>query len=157
MYWLFTAPDGQLRNSCSAPSQNGFGWLPGMNRSTEACGPTARPWVVNALPAMDMYPCPSIPSAPQPWVSGDVTSDRTAWLEVQRPTSSKPNSRASDDWFAHACVCGVAGMALTSALMVKSPPFGPTPEITTPPLRRRDPGDRSMCHGLLFRTVNEPP
>ena len=86
-----------------------------------------------------------------------MTSDRTAWLELQGPTSSKPNSRASDDWFAHACVCGVAGTEPTSALMVTSPPFGPTPGITTPPLRRRNPGDRSTCHGLLFRTVKEPP
>ena len=41
--------------------------------------------------------------------------------------------------------------------MVTSPPFGPTPEITTPPVRRRNAGDRSTCHGLLFRAVNVPP
>src|SRR5262245_2307153 len=114
MYWLKTAPDGQLRYICSAPSQDGFGWLVGMKRSTLAAVFVTRPLVVKAAPSIGMYPWPRTPSAPQPCVIGEVTSERAAWLELQVWTSSNPNSRARPDADAQAAVAALAGVPRVS-------------------------------------------
>src|SRR6516165_3443623 len=98
-----------------------------MKRSTLAAAFVVTALVVNAPPVIVMYPCPLTPRAPQPCVTGEVTSDSAACADVQLWTSSKPNSRSSDGAAAQAEVAVVAGVPLAAAATVTGSEEPPGP------------------------------